>query len=187
MSSIARQYIHISYTDVFNNVFIVTNFTLNIFFNHLLFLTNNSHITLSSQCIRSHSIEKHIQVLSRVQSPFLMCLFLCVFYCVCVCALFVHRSPYNLDLCRATTGLESKFYLFFFFLNLLFQKQNKSDLVTKSQTTGESTRCASRRGRKEEQSLSPPLPAVASPRKKNPKNLATPGHDHTEQEQQNLH
>lgn len=97
MSSIARQYIHISYTDVLGNVFIVTNFTLNIFFNHLLFLTNNSHVTLSSQCIRSHSIKKYIPLFSRVQLPCLTCVFL-----KCVRLILYTGSPYNLDLCRAT-------------------------------------------------------------------------------------
>lgn len=83
MSSIARQYIHISYTDVLSNVFfIVTNFTLNIFFNHLLFLTNNSHVTLSSQCIRSHSVEKYIPVLCSI------CLSKRVFSKVCALSLY---------------------------------------------------------------------------------------------------
>lgn len=120
MSSIARQYIHISYTDVLSNVFIVTNFTLNIFLNHLLFLTNNSHVTLSSQCIRSHSIKKYIQVLSGVQLPFLnVCAFL-------KCALIFYTGfPYNLDLRRATTKNDVRFYFFFSLL------PKKVDLVTK--------------------------------------------------------
>lgn len=169
MSSIARQYIHISYTDVLSNVFIVTNFTLNIFFNHLLFLTNNSHVTLSSQCIRSHSIKKYIPVLSCVQLPFNMCVLKCALY-------FVHRisiqSGFMQSYDKYVWHLNST--LFFF----LFQKKwlGNKDV---SLTTGKNVRHVSRWGQIEAQCFVffffPCCGVTAQ--------TWQPGHDHTERQQ----
>lgn len=51
MSSIARQYIHISYTDVLGNIFRVTNFTLNIY---ILFLFTHHHYYSPQTTSTSH-------------------------------------------------------------------------------------------------------------------------------------
>lgn len=108
MSNIARQYIHVSYIDVFNIFFIVTTFTLNIFYIVYLDEQLPRHIALTV-----HQVAFNQEIHASFRFP-------------CrsnrVCASFARRFPCNLKL-----GWKYDRYGIISFLSVFSSPSSKSD------------------------------------------------------------